>query len=101
MDAMSEIPVREGALDKHDLKNRLRNAQGYMRAIVEMIYGEADCMDILRQVSAMRGALRANHQELWQAYLLDEECRLRSENEARCLKAWQDLEALIFSTPAE
>jgi DNA-binding FrmR family transcriptional regulator len=101
MDTIKEMRVRQGVLNKQDLKNRLRSAQGHMRAIAEMIDGDADCMDILRQVSAVRGAIRAIHRELWQAYLLDEECRLRSDDEDQRVKAWQDLEALVFSAQVE
>ncbi len=101
MDMMKQMRVRREVLDKQDLKNRLRSAQGHMRAITEMIDSDADCIDILRQVSAVRGAIRAIHRELWQAYLLDEECRLRSDNEEQRLKAWQELEALVFSTPVD
>lgn len=101
MDTMRATRMRREVLDKQDLKNRLRSAQGHMRAIAEMIDSDANCMDILRQVSAVRGAIRAIHRELWQAYLLDEECRLRSDNEEQRLNAWQELEALVFSTPID
>jgi DNA-binding FrmR family transcriptional regulator len=101
METMKGMRVRREVLDKQDLKNRLRSAQGHMRAIADMIDNDADCMDILRQVSAVRGAVRAIHRELWQAYLLDEECRLRSDSEEQRVRAWQELEALVFSTPAD
>lgn len=101
MDGIREKGARQGTLDKHDLNNRLRSAQGHMRAIAEMIDGDADCIDILRQVSAVRGAIRAINRELWQAYLLDEECRLRSGDEAQRVKAWQHLQAIVFSAQAE
>lgn len=101
MHAIKRLGPRIRELDKQDLRNRLRSAQGHMRAIVEMIDGDADCIDILRQVSAVRGALRAIHRELWQAYLLDEECRLRSDDAAQRIKAWQELETLGVSAQEE
>lgn len=95
MVVMQTMAAPTGVLDKQDLRNRLRSAQGHMRAIAEMIEGDSDGIDILRQVSAVRGAIRAINRELWQAFLLDKECRLRSEDEAQRVKAWQELETLL------
>lgn len=96
MVVMQKMAVLSGVLDKRDLRSRLRSAQGHMRAIAEMIESDSDCIDILRQVSAVRGAIRAINRELWQAFLLDKESGLRSEDETERVKAWQELEALLL-----
>ena len=83
------------AMDKRDLRNRLRSAQGHMGAISEMIDGSASCADILRQVRAVRGALRSINHALWRAYLLDGNCGLRARNKARRVKEWRKLNALL------
>jgi DNA-binding FrmR family transcriptional regulator len=95
MDAIMRSGTTNGRLDKPDIRNRLRSAQGHIRAIAEMIDGDADCIDILRQVSAVRGAIRAINRELCRAYLVDEQCRLRSDVEEQRVKAWQELETLV------
>lgn len=42
---------------KRDLTNRLRSAEGHIRAIQRMIDEDAYCMDILKQVKAVQKAL--------------------------------------------
>lgn len=98
MDSMRNGGTVNGRLDKPDLRNRLRSAQGHLRAIAEMIDGDADCIDILRQVSAVRGAIRAINRELYRAYLVDEQCLLRSDVEEQRVKAWQELETLVVTS---
>lgn len=43
--------------DKAAVLNRLRSARGHIDAIVKMIEEDAYCVDVLRQVSAVRSAL--------------------------------------------
>ena len=90
-----EISVIRGSFDTQDLRNRLRSAQGHMRAIAEMIDGGASCADILRQMRAVRGAMRSINHELWRAYLLDGNCGLRARNKTRRVKEWRKLNALL------
>ena len=97
MDSTRNGGTINGRLDKPDLRNRLRSAQGHLRAITEMIDGDADCIDILHQVSAVRGAIRAINRELCHAYLVDEQCLLRSDVEEQRVKAWQELETLVVA----
>ncbi len=93
--------VIRGSLDKQDLRNRLRSTQGHMRAIAEMIDGDASCVDILHQVLAVRGAMSAINRELWRAYLLDQNCGLRARDKSRRAKEWQQLSALLEKAHAE
>ena len=82
-----ETNVTRDLRDKQDLRNRLRSAQGHMRAIVEMIADDAPCADILHQMLAVRGAMGAIQRQLWRAYLLDEACGLQSDKEEHPFKS--------------
>jgi hypothetical protein len=53
-----------------------------------MIDNDASVVDILRQVSAVRAAMRAIHRELWRALLLDKNCGLRSRDRHRREREW-------------
>ncbi|MBI4786001.1 MAG: metal-sensing transcriptional repressor [Chloroflexi bacterium] len=77
--------------NKQDLRNRLRSAQGHMRAIADMIDRDAPCADVLRQTLAVRGALSAIQRELWRAYLLDENCGLQHEQAEQRVRALREL----------
>jgi len=72
-----------------------------MGAIADMIERGAPCADILRQVSAVRGAMSAVNRELWCAYLLDRNCGLRARDKSRRAKEWQQLSALLEKERAE
>ena len=43
--------------DKSDVLNRLRTARGHLDAIIKMIDDDAYCVDVLKQISAVRAAL--------------------------------------------
>ena len=90
-----ETNVTRDLRDKQDLRNRLRSAQGHMRAIVEMIADDAPCADILHQMLAVRGAMGAIQRELWRAYLLDENCGLQSNQEEQRVRAWCELQGVL------
>ena len=90
-----------GSFDKPDLRNRLRSAQGHMRAIAEMIERGAPCADILHQTLAVRGAMSAINRGVWRAYLLDGNCGLRARDKSRRAKEWQQLSALLEIERAE
>ncbi len=66
-----------------------------MRAIEKMIADDAPCLAILRQLRAVRGAMRAIERELWRAYLLDERCGLQSTAEERRMEAWGNVQAAL------
>lgn len=42
---------------KRDLQNRLRSAEGHIRAIQRMIDEDTYCMDIIKQIKAVQKAL--------------------------------------------
>ena len=84
-----------GLSDKQDLRNRLRSAQGHMRAIEKMIADDVPCADILHQMLAVRGAMGAIQRQLWRAYLLDEACGLQSNEEEPRMRAWRELHGVL------
>lgn len=43
--------------EKSDVLNRLRSARGHLDAIIAMIEDDAYCVDVLKQISAVRAAL--------------------------------------------
>ena len=56
--------------EKTDLLNRLRSARGHLDAIISMIEADAYCVDVLKQISAVRAALdRAGRIELRHHFL--------------------------------
>jgi len=65
---------------KRDLRNRILSANGHMRAIAEMINTDVPCAEILRQLQAVRGAMRAIRRTLWRTYLFDSHCGLHARN---------------------
>lgn len=78
-------------MNQRDLRNRIRSAQGHLGAIAQMIETDASFVDILRQLLAVRGALRAIHRELWRAYLLDRNCGLRARDRGRREREWHQV----------
>lgn len=44
-------------MDKDDLHRRLRTVEGHIRGIEKMVAEEAYCIDVLRQLQAVRAAL--------------------------------------------
>lgn len=45
--------------DKKKYVNRISRIEGQMRAIKKMVDSDRDCMDVLRQISAVQGAIRS------------------------------------------
>ena len=45
--------------DKKKYVNRISRIEGQLRAIKRMVDSDRDCMDVLRQVSAVLGAIRS------------------------------------------
>jgi len=45
--------------DKKKYVNRISRIEGQLRAIKRMVESDKDCMDVLRQVSAVLGAVRS------------------------------------------
>ncbi len=72
-----------------------------MGAIAEMIERGAPCADILHQILAVRGAMSAINRELWRAYLLDQNCGLRTRDRNRRAREWRQLSALLEKERAE
>ncbi|HEV3152440.1 MAG TPA: metal-sensitive transcriptional regulator [Candidatus Baltobacteraceae bacterium] len=56
--------------DKSDVLNRLRTARGHLDGIIGMIEDDAYCVDVLKQIAAVRAALdRAGRIELRHHFL--------------------------------
>ena len=45
--------------DKKKYVNRISRIEGQMRAIKKMVESDKDCMNVLRQISAVQGAIRS------------------------------------------
>ncbi len=58
------------AVDR-DVVQRLRTARGHLEAVTRMIEEDRSCVDVLHQLSAVRGALEAVCQELLEHHLRD------------------------------
>ncbi len=73
-----------------------------MAAIVAMIERDAPWGEILAQLLAVKGALRAFDRELWRTYLQDPNCGLRSRHQAIREQACQEVTALApFAKPRD
>lgn len=56
--------------DKSDVLNRLRSARGHLDAIIGMVEEDAYCVDVLKQIAAVRAALdRVGRMELRHHFL--------------------------------
>ena len=44
-------------MDKDDTLRRLKNVEGHIRGIERMVEGDAYCIDLIRQISAVQAAL--------------------------------------------
>ena len=82
-------------MDKRDLLNRLRTTRGHVAALADMMEHDAPCPEVLRQVQAVRGALRAINREALRAYLLDEECGVQAKDSDTRALAWRRLRQLL------
>ncbi|HVA36866.1 MAG TPA: metal-sensitive transcriptional regulator [Candidatus Dormibacteraeota bacterium] len=50
---------------KSEMLNRLRSARGHLDAVIRMVEDEAYCVDVIKQISAIRAALdRVGRMEL-------------------------------------
>jgi|SRR5579872_2009154 len=50
---------------KREMLNRLRSARGHLDAVIRMVEDEAYCVDVIKQISAIRAALeRVGRMEL-------------------------------------
>jgi CsoR family transcriptional regulator, copper-sensing transcriptional repressor len=58
--------------------NRFKRIEGQIRGLEKMIEGEAPCLDILTQVSAVTGAIKKAGVEVVRAYL--DHCLVDSAN---------------------
>lgn len=82
-------------MDKRELRDRLRTVQGHMAAVVEMMERDAPCSEIVRQLHAVRGAVRAINRELCRAYWLDPDRGLRARDERERVRAWRTVRAFF------
>lgn len=44
-------------MDNEELLNRLKTIEGHVRGVQRMVEGEAYCIDLIRQIQAIQGAL--------------------------------------------
>ncbi len=59
---LDPTPVRTGHAESHaqadsELLQRLKNVEGHVRGIQKMVREEAYCIDVLKQIKAVRAAL--------------------------------------------
>jgi DNA-binding FrmR family transcriptional regulator len=52
-----EHPLRLDPKVRQDARNRLLSARGHLEAILKMLEGEPYCVDVLKQIKAVQGAL--------------------------------------------
>lgn len=57
MKAVAEHPLHLDAKVRKDAQNRLLSAKGHLESVVKMLEGEPYCVDVLKQISAVQGAL--------------------------------------------
>lgn len=82
---------------KKKLLGRIRRIQGQTSALERAVDGEADCLDVLQQIAAIRGAVNGLMAEVMEGHLrehlaspaLDEHTRQReTEAVAKVLKSY-------------
>lgn len=66
-----------------------------MQAVARMLDEDAPCIDVVRQLLAVRGAMRAIERELWRSYLRDGHCGLWSDKTEERVAAGRDLQELL------
>ena len=57
--------------DKGKLLARIRRIQGQAAAIEKALQNEADCMDVLQQIAAIRGAVSGLMNEVMEGHIRD------------------------------
>lgn len=57
MPLVQEHPLHLDAKVRKDAQNRLLSAKGHLESILKMLEGEPYCVDVLKQISAVQGAL--------------------------------------------
>ncbi|MBF6595996.1 MAG: metal-sensitive transcriptional regulator [Thermaceae bacterium] len=57
MPAIQEHPLHLEAKVRKDAQNRLLSAKGHLEGILKMLEGDPYCVDVLKQISAVQGAL--------------------------------------------
>lgn len=57
MPAIQEHPLHLDAKVRKDAQNRMLSAKGHLEGILKMLEGEPYCVDVLKQISAVQGAL--------------------------------------------
>ena len=57
MNAVQEHPLHLEPKARKDARNRLLSAKGHLEGILKMLEGEPYCVDVLKQISAVQGAL--------------------------------------------
>lgn len=55
--AVPEHPLHLDTRVQKDARNRLLSAKGHLEGILKMLEGEPYCVDVLKQISAVQGAL--------------------------------------------
>lgn len=79
-----------------DLLQRLRCAEGHTRGVARMLVADADCLEILRQIKAVHGALDKVSQRILEEHLtvcvLD---RLRNQDSAQQRRTIRELRGLL------
>ncbi|TAM56254.1 transcriptional regulator [bacterium] len=84
------------ATRKTEMLNRLRSARGHLDAVIRMVEGEAYCVDVVKQISAIRAALdRVGRMELRNHF---EQCfaeAIRTGEDERAID--ELMEALAFN----
>lgn len=83
------------AQSKRNLLNRILSTQGHIGAIAKMIDADEPSTDVLHQMRAVCGAMRAINRKLWQTYLLDADCGLRAPNRRKRERTWEQLQEMI------
>ena len=78
-----------------ELSTRLNRVQGQVRGLQRMVREDAPCADILTQVAATRGALRAVALELLARHLRQLVQQARAEGDQLDTGALTDLEQAI------
>jgi len=82
-------------MPQRELLHRLRSVRGHIAALTAMIERDDECRDVLRQLHAVHGAMRAINSGLLRVIVADDFCGLTVRDKRKRAKAWRVFNAVI------
>lgn len=58
-----------------DVQTRLKTARGHLEGVTEMVKADRSCLEVMKQISAIRGALEQANRVLLRSHLDEMVCR--------------------------